>query len=163
MRTASGLALVALGAILAFAVKGHPSWLNIQVVGWVIMLTGVAGMLLPRRGYGWLRRRMVLQRGPGGRPVVGRVDEKRYPPYVMLNPGSSAAADDGQPASGEPPTLVDPPSGDIGAVSPDPGQQEAVGWAAAERAVAEWEAAEETAAPGEPRPAEEVVEEYVED
>jgi len=29
--------------------------------------------------------------------------------------------------------------------------------------VAEWEAAEETAAPGEPRPAEEVVEEYVED
>jgi len=68
MRTASGLALVALGAILAFAVKGHPSWLNIQVVGWVIMLTGVAGMLLPRRGYGWLRRRMVLRRGPGGLP-----------------------------------------------------------------------------------------------
>ena len=50
MRTASGLLLVALGAILAFAVRGHPTWLNIQVVGWVIMLTGVAGMLLPRRG-----------------------------------------------------------------------------------------------------------------
>jgi hypothetical protein len=163
MRTASGLALVALGAILAFAVKGHPSWLNIQVVGWVIMLTGVAGMLLPRRGYGWLRRRMVLRRGPGGRPVVNHIDEKRYPPYVMLNPGSTAAADDGQPASGEPPTLMDPPQGDIGEVPPEPGHQEAVGWAAAERAMAEWETAEETAAPGEPRPAEEVVEEYVEE
>ena len=58
MRTASGLLLVALGAILAFAVRGHPTWLNIQVVGWVIMLTGVAGMMLPRRGYGWLRRRI---------------------------------------------------------------------------------------------------------
>jgi hypothetical protein len=71
MRTATGLMLVALGAILAFAVKGHPSWLDIQVVGWVIMLTGIAGMLLPRQGYGWLRRRMVLRRGPDGRPVAG--------------------------------------------------------------------------------------------
>ena len=33
MRTATGLTLIAFGAILAFAVKGHPSWLNIQVVG----------------------------------------------------------------------------------------------------------------------------------
>jgi hypothetical protein len=165
MRTASGLMLVAFGAILAFAVKGHPSWLNIQVVGWVIMLTGVAGMLLPRRGYGWLRRRMVLRRGPGGRPVAGRVEERRYPPYVMLNPG---AADAGQPAAGEagagePPTLVDPPEGGLGAAPPDAGPGELADWAAAERAVAEWESAEEAASPGEPRPAEAVVEEYVEE
>ena len=86
MRTATGLFLIALGAILAFGVQGHPSWLNIQVVGWVIMLTGAAGMAIPRRGYGWLRRRMVLRRGPGGRPVVERVEEKRYPPYVMGQP-----------------------------------------------------------------------------
>src|SRR6516225_5018959 len=100
MRTATGLFLIALGAILAFAVQGHPSWLNIQVVGWVIMLTGVAGMAIPRRGYGWLRRRMVLRRGPGGRPVVDRVEEKRYPPYVMLNPGSNAVAGEVIPDSG---------------------------------------------------------------
>jgi len=50
MRTATGLTLIAFGAILAFAVQGHPSWLNIQVVGWVIMLTGVAGMAIPRGG-----------------------------------------------------------------------------------------------------------------
>ncbi|HEY6274908.1 MAG TPA: hypothetical protein VIX86_01120 [Streptosporangiaceae bacterium] len=62
MRMATGLALVALGAILAFAVTGHPSFLNLQVAGWVIMLTGVAGMAISRRGYGWLRRRVVVRR-----------------------------------------------------------------------------------------------------
>src|SRR5215471_3283342 len=94
MRTATGLLLIAFGAILAFAVHGHPSWLNIQLVGWVIMLTGAAGIAIPRRGYGWLRRRMVLRRGPGGGPVVDRVEEKRYPPYIMINPGGSAVASD---------------------------------------------------------------------
>ena len=162
MRTASGLLLVALGAILAFAVRGHPTWLNIQVVGWVIMLTGVAGMMLPRRGYGWLRRRMVLRRGPGGRPVVDRVEEKRYPPYVMLNPGTAAmAADEGQLAAGEPPTLVDRPVGTV--APPAGGHEDTAEWEAAQRAVAEWEAAEEAASPGGARPAVEVVEEYVEE
>lgn len=163
MRTASGLILVALGAILAFAVRGHPSWLNIQIVGWVIMLTGVAGMLLPRRGYGWLRRRMVLRRGPGGRPVVNRVEEKRYPPYVMLNPGTGMTAEDGEPAAGEPPTLVDQLDRAATVAPRNAGTQETAEWEAAQRAVAEWEAAEEAALPGEPRPAEEVVEEYVEE
>src|SRR6516225_1056712 len=162
MRTATGLGLIAFGAILAFAVRGHPSWLNIQVVGWVIMLTGVAGMLLPRRGYGWLRRRMVLRRGPGGRPVVARAEEKHYPPYVMLNPGSEVA-DDSEPAPGAPPTLVDQLDRAATVAPMAAGTQEATEWEAAQRAVAEWEAAEEAAEPGEPRPAEEVVEEYVEE
>lgn len=116
MRTASGLMLVALGAILAFAVKGHPSFLDIQIVGWVIMLTGVAGMVIPRRGYGFLRRRMVLRRGPRGRPMVGRVEETRYPPYVMLNAGTApgttvvadAAADAGVDAPGGQATVRHP-------------------------------------------------------
>lgn len=88
MKTATGLALVAVGAILAFAVTGHPSFLNVQVAGWVIMLTGVAGMLVPRRGYGWLRRRVV--RRPARGNVAADADEQRYPPYVMLNPGGRA-------------------------------------------------------------------------
>jgi hypothetical protein len=172
MRTASGLMLVALGAILAFAVRGHPSFLNIQIVGWVIMLTGVAGMLVPRRGYGWLRRRMVLRRGPQGRPVVNRVEETRYPPYVMLNPGTggngtTVVADAEKASSGEPPTIVDPPQDGVRIIHPDAerraAERAATDWAAAERAVAEWEDAEQAAAPGDPRPAEEVVEEFVEE
>lgn len=90
MRTASCLTLLAIGAIFTFAVKAHPSFLNLQIAGVVIMATGVAGMLLPRRGQqGWLRRRTILRRGLRG-PVVGQVDETRLPPYVMLNPGASA-------------------------------------------------------------------------
>src|SRR5260221_9339074 len=101
MRTASCLALMAVGAIFTFAVTGHPSFLNLQIAGVVIMATGVAGLLLPRRGQqGWLRRRTILRRGPRG-PVVGRVDEPRLPPYVMLNPGASAHESNGD-ESGDP-------------------------------------------------------------
>lgn len=178
MRTATGLFLIALGAILAFAVQGHPSWLNIQVVGWVIMLTGVAGMAIPRRGYGWLRRRMVLRRGPGGRPVVDRVEEKRYPPYIMLNPGSNGVADNapegggatvgGATATQDVPTVVGPyedpdPAGLGDDPGPDPERLAAEREAVVERAQAEWEAAEAAARPGDPVPTEEVVEQYVEE
>ena len=65
MRTATGLTLVAIGAILAFAIRTSPSFLDLQVAGWVIMLTGVAGMFIPRRGSGGLRRRIVVRRPRG--------------------------------------------------------------------------------------------------
>jgi hypothetical protein len=88
MRTATCLTLIAIGAIFSFAVTGHPSFLNLQIAGVVIMATGVAGLFIPRRNQpGWLRRRTILRRGPRG-PVVGRVDETRLPPYVMLNPAA---------------------------------------------------------------------------
>jgi hypothetical protein len=67
MRTATGLALVAIGMILAFAVTASPSFINLHVAGWVLILTGVAGILVPRRGYGWVRRRVV--RRPRGTVV----------------------------------------------------------------------------------------------
>jgi len=62
MKTATGLTLVAIGAILAFAVTAHPRFLNLQVAGWVIMLIGLAGIFVPRRGYGWVRNRVVVRR-----------------------------------------------------------------------------------------------------
>jgi uncharacterized protein DUF6458 len=183
MRTATGLFLIALGAILAFAVQGHPSWLNIQVVGWVIILTGIAGMAIPRRASGWLRRRMVLRRGPGGRPVVDRVEEKRYPPYIMLNTGSNGVVDDAPEGAGTPvggasmggtavaedvPTVAgayeDPDPAGLGdGPGPDPERLAADREAVVERAQAEWKAAEAAARPGDPVPAEEVVEQYVEE
>jgi hypothetical protein len=84
VKTTTSLVLVALGAVFAFAVNGHPSWLNIQVVGWVIMFTGAAGLLVPQRGYNAVRRRVVRRRtSPGG--LVTEVDEQRLPPYITLN------------------------------------------------------------------------------
>jgi hypothetical protein len=69
MKTGAGLGLVAIGAILAFAVTAHPSGLNLQAAGWVLIVIGLAGMFVPRRGYGWLRRRMVI---PGRTVTRGR-------------------------------------------------------------------------------------------
>jgi hypothetical protein len=77
MRTATGLALIAIGAILAFAVTTSPSFLNLQVVGWILILTGVAGLVVPRRGYGWLRRRVVVRR-PRGEAAVANGEPRRF-------------------------------------------------------------------------------------
>lgn len=103
MRTASGLALVAIGAILAFAVTTSPPFLNLQITGWVIMLTGVAGMVVPRRGYGWLRRRVVVRR-PSRGAVVGPEGARPSPgigsPLMHRRPGPGTGLPEPQlPAS----------------------------------------------------------------
>jgi hypothetical protein len=85
MKTGAGLAFIAVGAILAFAIHGSPGWVNVHTVGWVLMLVGLVGMLLPRRTYGWLGRRMTVRRGYPS----GRVAQQPVPPYVSLNPGTA--------------------------------------------------------------------------
>jgi hypothetical protein len=84
MKTGAGLALICVGAILAFAVTGNTSVFNIHTAGWVLMLVGAVGLLLPGRTYGWLGRRLLVRRTyPGGR--AGRVS-----PYAARRPGPSA-------------------------------------------------------------------------
>ncbi len=111
MKTATGLALVAIGAILAFAVTGHPGWLNVQAAGWVLMLVGLAGMFVPRRGYGWLKRRVVR------RPVTRRT--------VVASNGAPAPAAAVSAATALPPgTIVLTPEQaaevQAGALEPEP-------------------------------------------
>jgi hypothetical protein len=89
MKTATGLFLIALGAVLAFAVNGHPWFINLQVVGWILMVLGAIGLAMPRRGYGWLRRQMVIKRGPDGRPVAW-TRSRANTPYMMLNPAAAS-------------------------------------------------------------------------
>ena len=49
MSIAVGIALIVLGAILTFALKGgHIGDLDLHAVGVILMLAGVAGILLPR-------------------------------------------------------------------------------------------------------------------
>ena len=93
MRTATGLTVIAFGAILAFAVTATTPLVNVQVVGWVLIVTGALGMAIPKKGYGWLRRRLVLRPGPRG-PVVSRVDETRYPRSIIRYPDATPTADD---------------------------------------------------------------------
>jgi Domain of unknown function (DUF6458) len=65
--------LIALGAIFAFAVEADLGWLNLTVVGWVLMLAGVAGLLATL--YFWSSRRRTVDAAPApeGRVVTDRV------------------------------------------------------------------------------------------
>jgi uncharacterized protein DUF6458 len=93
MRTGVGLLVIAVGAILAFAVRANTSAVNLHTAGWVLMLIGVIGMLIPRRTYGWVGRRLLVKRtrqwpGDGG-PGDETVEKRNIPPYVTHNPGTS--------------------------------------------------------------------------
>jgi hypothetical protein len=140
MRTATGLALVAIGAILAFAVTTSPSFLNLQVAGWILILTGVAGLVVPRRGYGWLRRRVVVRRPRGG-AVAANGGPRRFRDSRWFQ--RNAIPDPRLPASEDAPVESTATEGGVPDTLPP---------TAAEQTVA---------APG--APAEETVEEYFEE
>ena len=99
MKTGAGLALIAVGAILAFAVRANTSFFNLNIAGWVLMIIGLIGILLPRSGYNWLGRRLMVRRSY----PTGRVEQVPVPPYAARNPGT-AALQAGQPSR---PTLLD--------------------------------------------------------
>jgi hypothetical protein len=110
MKTATGLAIVAVGAILAFAVTGHPGWLNVQAAGWVLILVGLAGMFIPRRGYGWLRRQ-VVRRPPRRAVAASHVMDSNVvasngtalpPGTVVLTPEQAEAVQAGALLENEP-------------------------------------------------------------
>ena len=90
MKTATALIVMAVGAVFAFAVDLHFSFLNLQAAGWILILLGAAGLVVPRRGYGWLRRQLVVQRGPDGRPAAS-FRRRDVPPYLMINPAGAPA------------------------------------------------------------------------
>ncbi len=46
MGIGAGILLIAIGAILAFAVNWHVSGLDLHVVGWILMIVGVFGVAL---------------------------------------------------------------------------------------------------------------------
>ena len=87
MKTGVGLALIAVGAILAFAVTTNTSVFNLHTAGWVLIIIGIVGIAIPRRSYGWVGRR-VLTRQTRWRPRA-RVEEVAYPTYVNRNPANT--------------------------------------------------------------------------
>jgi hypothetical protein len=99
MRTATALTITAVGAIFAFAITAHPSWLNLQVVGWVLILTGVCGLVIPRRGRGWLRRTVLVKGTPDFTKVRHAKAEEPTPAIsgtVHSGNETAAEADDGR-------------------------------------------------------------------
>lgn len=77
MKTATALTVAAVGAVLAFAVSAEPPGFSFRIAGWVLIATGVIGVLLPRRGYSWLRRRLTVSGS-------GRAIEQKQRAYSRL-------------------------------------------------------------------------------
>ncbi len=90
MKTATALTVAAIGAIFAFAVTAEPSFFNFRIAGWVLIVTGVIGALVPRRSYGWLRRRLVLNTGGTERKEVD-LRQRRF--SRLLVPGGIITED----------------------------------------------------------------------
>jgi hypothetical protein len=98
MKTPTSLTLIAAGAIIAFAITAHVAFLNLQVTGWVFILTGVAGAIIPRNG--WLRRALAVKGRPGAAADGGTGQPP--PPSRRPVPGAQpAAAPDATPAEHE--------------------------------------------------------------
>ncbi len=57
MGIGGGIFLIALGAILAFGIHGNLSWLNVHIVGWVMILAGLTVLGLTM--YFWQERRKL--------------------------------------------------------------------------------------------------------
>ena len=97
MKTGTGLAVIAIGAILAFAVTTNTSVFNLHTAGWVLIVVGVIGLAIPRRGYAWVGRRLFVRQArwrPGN-----RVEEVIYPTHVNRNPANTRVRS-GLPAPG---------------------------------------------------------------
>lgn len=62
--------LIVVGAILAFAVNVSLGWLDLNVVGWVMMLAGVFGLVLTLWFWNSRRRTVVATPADGDRRVV---------------------------------------------------------------------------------------------
>jgi hypothetical protein len=86
MKTATGLAVIAFGGILALAVHASTPGFNINLAGLIIMAAGVAGLLLRSRNSGWLRRRIVLHGDIAEAP--GSYTTERSPAYLVEDPAA---------------------------------------------------------------------------
>ena len=92
-----GLLLIGIGAILAFAVTTNTSVFNLHTAGYVIMIIGILGLAVPRRGYGWVGRRLSVRQARW-RPGSPKVEEITYPSSVRTPANTRVQA--GLPAPG---------------------------------------------------------------
>jgi sulfite exporter TauE/SafE len=79
MGLGTSIFMIAAGAILAFAVNVTTQGVNLQTVGWILMIVGAIGLVLSFAfwnswgGIGYRRRTVVQQPGSG---VITQRDEQ---------------------------------------------------------------------------------------
>jgi len=95
MKPTAALAVIAVGAILAFALKAPGGVISWSSAGWVLILTGIAGVLLPYLlPQRWTQRRVTRRRGQR-RPPVGWTFRRRPDPRLVTvsRPAESVAGE----------------------------------------------------------------------
>jgi hypothetical protein len=71
MRLGTAIVLLALGAILTFALKVDVSGVDLQIVGWILMIVGALGIVLEVAVWGPRSRRRVTHSEGYGAPAAG--------------------------------------------------------------------------------------------
>jgi hypothetical protein len=95
MSVTSGTVLMTVGAVLVFAVTASsPGWLNLHIVGIILILAGVLGLAIPRlaRSQGTWHRRWVASRMSQPHPAPPAAGNLIRAPGV--NDGTRTLADD---------------------------------------------------------------------
>lgn len=88
MGIGGGIFLIALGAILAFALKVDVTAVDLRVAGWVLMLSGASVLLLTV--WYWHSRR---QQTPKTAPEMSILEETRIAhSHAVLDPESPASS-----------------------------------------------------------------------
>ncbi|MEX2211736.1 MAG: DUF6458 family protein [Gaiellaceae bacterium] len=82
-----GLILIAVGAILVWAVTGDAEGVNIDAVGWILMIVGAAAALISLMFWSsaWgpmARRREYVEGRPRRRTVIEEEDDLGPPPAL---------------------------------------------------------------------------------
>jgi len=83
MGIGASILLIAIGAILTFALNVQVGFLDLDVVGWVLMLAGVVGLILTTVIWAPRRRRSVTTRDD----VVDRPVDMMPPPPPSTTSG----------------------------------------------------------------------------
>ena len=81
MRLGTSIVLLALGAILAFALRVSVSGVDLHTVGWIVMIVGALGIVLELAIWGPRSRRRVTQTdgyATDGVPVRRSTTEETY-------------------------------------------------------------------------------------
>ncbi len=73
MTIGGSIALIVIGAILRFAISWSPAHINVQLIGLILMIAGIAGLIISLT-FLTVRRRRVVTR-PTGTEVY---EERRY-------------------------------------------------------------------------------------
>ncbi|WP_222262596.1 DUF6458 family protein [Modestobacter marinus] len=82
MRLGTAIVLLALGAILTFALRVDISGVDLQVVGWILMVVGALGIVLELLVWGPRQRRVIRTAAygdsAGGGPARRSTTEETY-------------------------------------------------------------------------------------